>query len=409
LKVAVLIALVGLGIGVGSPLAGFLSGHKIELGLVPIGTFFMVLFTVVLALVSQSGWGTVVCLVLLGVAAGFYIVPLYTLLQHRAPKDSKGNLVATSNFINVVGGLVAIGAFSLVTFGLEQLTGPPPAEPAPPQFRHQVHEYVEQMGNYIRDLSARGQQFSTTLFLTASLLTAVMMFILGQQLPDFFTRTLLWLRSLRRYRLHVVGLNNLPSDGPVILATNCETSERCMQVLTATDRFIRFILPETAPERHLGPILRYLTRRTHLAQLKPGKVTGEVLERTLADAVAVLERGEMIGLPANGSGALFDVDAFLGRLRARFPRALVMPVYCGAENGAVPARRPGRQDVYVVLGRTLLVQATAAEIRQRVQGLGEWLRFLQRKAPGADVTTAKIPGALAAWPTGPAADPPARP
>jgi acyl-[acyl-carrier-protein]-phospholipid O-acyltransferase/long-chain-fatty-acid--[acyl-carrier-protein] ligase len=390
LRVALLIALVSLGIGMGSPLAGFLSGRKIELGLVPIGTLFMIVFTVVLALVSRSFWGTVVCLVLLGVAAGFYIVPLYTLLQHRAPKDSKGNLVATSNLINVIGGGVAVFVFYLVTFVLERLSGPIPLEPTLPD-PPDIPRYASELRAYIDTLSIKGPQFSTFLFLTASLLTAVIMFVLGQRLPDFFTRTLLWLRSLRRYRLHVIGLNNLPSDGPVILATNCETPERCMQVLTATDRFIRFILPETPPVHHLGPVLGYLTRRTHLALLKPGKVTGAELDRTLADAVAVLERGEMIGLPANGRSTLFDVDAFLGRLRAKFPGAQVMPVYCGAPNGNGANGHAGRHDVWVLLGRTLLVEATAAEIRQRVHALEAWLRLLQSKSPGTDPPTAMIP------------------
>ncbi len=53
----------------------------------------------------------VACLLAIGAAAGFYIVPLYTLLQLRSPKDSKGSLVATSNFFNVTGGLIAVVLF----------------------------------------------------------------------------------------------------------------------------------------------------------------------------------------------------------------------------------------------------------------------------------------------------------
>ena len=44
---------------------------------------------------------------LIGFFTGFYIVPLFTLLQQRAPKTSKGDSIATSNFINVVGAIVA--------------------------------------------------------------------------------------------------------------------------------------------------------------------------------------------------------------------------------------------------------------------------------------------------------------
>src|SRR4029077_2040533 len=42
------------------------------------------------------------------------MVPLYTLLQHRAPKASKGDLVATSNFINVTGAMAASLLFFLL-------------------------------------------------------------------------------------------------------------------------------------------------------------------------------------------------------------------------------------------------------------------------------------------------------
>ncbi len=48
---------------------------------------------------------------------------MYTLLQHRAPKESKGSMVATSNFLNVTGGLVAIVVFYFVTYALQTVFG----------------------------------------------------------------------------------------------------------------------------------------------------------------------------------------------------------------------------------------------------------------------------------------------
>jgi acyl-[acyl-carrier-protein]-phospholipid O-acyltransferase/long-chain-fatty-acid--[acyl-carrier-protein] ligase len=383
LRVAILIALVGLGVGIGSPMAGQLSGNKVELGLVPIGTFFLILFLVLLAFLTQSTAGTVTCLILIGVAAGFYIVPLYTLLQHRAPKDSKGNLVATSNFVNVVGGLLAIGVFYLLTTGLEKLLGIGP------------NPTIDQL-----ELKRR---LTEILFLVAALMTAGMLFLLCQQLPDFFTRTLLWLRSLSRYHLHVVGLNNLPSDGPVILATNCETPEGCMQVLTATDRFTRFILLEHSHEVRLPWLLRYLTKRTHLAVLKPGRVGDEVLGKTLNDAIRVLERGEMVGLPAEGNGVGFDVDRFLARLRARIPGAEILPVYCGPDPGEKPGAR-GRARVCVVIGKPAPADTPADEIRRQIHDLAASCQ--DGHAVSASGAT---PAASGASQTGPAEGPPGRP
>src|SRR5207244_12639176 len=114
MRVAILIALIALGIGIGSPLAGALSGNKVELGLVPIGAVFLILFTGLMAVAIQWKWPTRLCLVMVGVAASFYIVPLYTLLQHRAPKDSKGNLVATSILFNVVVRMLDVYSFYIV-------------------------------------------------------------------------------------------------------------------------------------------------------------------------------------------------------------------------------------------------------------------------------------------------------
>ena len=51
---------------------------------------------------------------LIGICTGFYLVPLFTLLQYRAPKNSKGDMVASSNFINVTGAILASLMFALL-------------------------------------------------------------------------------------------------------------------------------------------------------------------------------------------------------------------------------------------------------------------------------------------------------
>ena len=108
LKTSVVVGTVALGIGLGSPLAGWLSGRKVELGLIPIGA---VGHDPRLrpGRADSLGYipGLVACTILIGFCTGFYLVPLFTLLQYRAPKTSKGDMIATSNFINVTGAIVA--------------------------------------------------------------------------------------------------------------------------------------------------------------------------------------------------------------------------------------------------------------------------------------------------------------
>lgn len=116
LKISLVVGVVALGIGLGSPLAGYLSGGKVELGLVPIGALGMIACTLLASFFVSlhTTLGLVFTLVGIGFFAGFYIVPFYTLMQHRAPKQSKGTTVATSNFINVTGAILA----QLVFFGV---------------------------------------------------------------------------------------------------------------------------------------------------------------------------------------------------------------------------------------------------------------------------------------------------
>ena len=113
--VSLLVGMVAVGIGVGSPLVGYLSGGKIEVGLVPIGSIGMAIAAGAAAFLLGYVPGLIVCIVLIGLFTGFYLVPLYALLQHRAPKTSKGDWVATSNFLNVTGAIVATVLFWLMS------------------------------------------------------------------------------------------------------------------------------------------------------------------------------------------------------------------------------------------------------------------------------------------------------
>lgn len=116
LRTSAIVGTVALGIGLGSPLAGWLSGRKVELGLIPIGALGMVIGCVMAAFSIGHVPFLVAFIVLIGFSTGFYLVPLFTLLQHRSPKSSKGDMIATSNFINVTGAIVASGLFFVLVF-----------------------------------------------------------------------------------------------------------------------------------------------------------------------------------------------------------------------------------------------------------------------------------------------------
>jgi acyl-[acyl-carrier-protein]-phospholipid O-acyltransferase/long-chain-fatty-acid--[acyl-carrier-protein] ligase len=103
-----------IGIGVGSALAGFVSRGRIQYGLVPLGAAGLALSSVPMGF---HGLGTAwfcVCLVALGLGAGFFIVPIAAVLQHRPPPESKGAVQGAANLLSFVGIFAASGTQMLL-------------------------------------------------------------------------------------------------------------------------------------------------------------------------------------------------------------------------------------------------------------------------------------------------------
>jgi len=110
-QISYLQAAVGIGIGIGSLSAGYLSRGKIESRLIPVGAVGMTIFGF---LVSQNGlgiWSVRSDLAMLGFFGGFYAVPLNALIQHRPPAAQKGGVIAAANLLSFVGVFFAAGMY----------------------------------------------------------------------------------------------------------------------------------------------------------------------------------------------------------------------------------------------------------------------------------------------------------
>ena len=294
---SIVVGTTALGIGLGSPLAGWLSGRKVELGLVPLGALGMAAACGAGALLIDRIPGLVTSIVGTGFFTGFYLVPLFTLLQHRAPKESKGDAVATSNFVNVTGAILATvlfrvlvavfqlmglareiplreyiaGPLTAVTFDegkpvaitVAGRTLPPKGEPAvvllsskvpttidpedPPEvvvdtYAKHKHHYVVRLPNEKPERVYDKSHLPRYLFLGAGVTALLTLGLLWWQMPDLFARAAWVLRAANiTRRLHAVGTHFLPADGPTVLVTNCrdETSRR--NVVAATERTVRFV------------------------------------------------------------------------------------------------------------------------------------------------------------------------
>ena len=99
--VSLLQAAVGIGIGVGSFAAGYLSGGKIEYGLIPIGAIGMTVFGALLYNPGHTLQSAAWHLGLLGFFGGFFAVPLNALIQHRPRREEKGGVIAAANLFRL--------------------------------------------------------------------------------------------------------------------------------------------------------------------------------------------------------------------------------------------------------------------------------------------------------------------
>lgn len=122
MRTGIILTVLAVGIGVGSIAAGQMAGGRIEMRHVPAGMIATGLFSTLLFLVGESYAATLVLSFLLGVGAGFFIVPISAYLQNESPAKRRARFIAASNFLAFSAMLVGPVVFWVVT-------GPLGAEP----------------------------------------------------------------------------------------------------------------------------------------------------------------------------------------------------------------------------------------------------------------------------------------
>ncbi len=107
------------GIGIGSLIAARISGHTVELGLVPVGAIGLVIAQILLLAAPASIAVTTSIIMLFGISAGFFSLPFQTFIQFGAEPAMRGEVLAASSFINWIGILLASAATYLVSSTLK--------------------------------------------------------------------------------------------------------------------------------------------------------------------------------------------------------------------------------------------------------------------------------------------------
>jgi MFS family permease len=135
--VSLLLTFFSVGIGVGSLLCRRIGGTEVNLKMVPIGAIGLTVFAFYLAAslafvpersgdllglkeVFTQGWSyyhVMLAVTLLGISGGFYIVPLYAMMQAFSPRSHRARVVAANNILNAVF-MVSSAIFSIIILSI---------------------------------------------------------------------------------------------------------------------------------------------------------------------------------------------------------------------------------------------------------------------------------------------------
>jgi len=327
-----LLTVFSLGIGLGSLLCEKLSGHKVEIGLVPFGALGLTLFGVDLYLASRGAAGTaapmhvgaflgmaghwrlMADIVLLGLFGGFYIVPLYALIQTRSEKSHQSRIIAANNIMNALFMVVsAVVSMLLFKAGLSI-----------PQ-----------------------------LFLATAVFNLVVAAYIVTLVPEFLARFLSWMLVHTIYSLRKEHAERIPEAGAALIVCNYVSRVDVLVLLAASPRPIRFVLDQRFFRMPLlGPVLRLV--KAIPAGAGPEQMAGarREIDRTFAegDLVALFPEGDI-----QEGGEAGEFEAHLATLVAQ-TRVPVLPVALGGALRDSHFSRTGPARITGALGQPITLQ-----------------------------------------------------
>lgn len=288
--VTLVLTLFSIGIALGSLLCERLSGRKVEIGLVPFGSFGLTLFGLLwwwhsgdvpradapydwLALLSLGqAWWILLSIVGLGVFGGFYIVPLYALIQSRTPERQRARVIAGNNILNalfmVVSALVTIVLLSVAELSIPQL------------------------------------------FLVVSLLNIGVNAYIFSIVPEFTMRFMIWMLGHAMYRVEHRDLQRIPDEGAALLVCNHVSYVDALLMAGAVRRPIRFVMYYKI---YRLPVLHFIFRTAGAIPIAGRGEDEATYERAFARVAQYLAEGELVCIfPEGKLSTDGEIDAFKG-------------------------------------------------------------------------------------------------
>lgn len=338
----------GIGIMLGSLLAGRASRSYIETGVLPLGAAIMALCLVVVPTLDTI-IGAMINFLILGIGGGFIVVPLNALIQFHAGKNELGKILAGNNWVQNL----AMLAVLIVT----------------------------------ATVSAIGAG-TTLLFVMVALLAAGGAAWTLWKLPQSFARYIAALIIGRRYRISVQGLHNLPGRGGVLLLGNHISWIDWAILQIASPRPVRFVMHRDFYERwYLKGFLDLFGaipiggRATKTALKRIGELLNEGEVVCLFPEGVISRTGHLAEFQRGYETAAAEADAVIvpfylrGLWGSRFSRS-------SARLGAI-SRRGMLRDIMVAFGEPLANTTTVEELKSRVFDLSirSWAAYTASLSP----------------------------
>ncbi|WP_343732389.1 MFS transporter [Duganella sp.] len=287
-----LLTIFSLGVGSGSLLCERLSGRKVEIGLVPFGSIGLTVFGVDLyfaslafsstaaagvhldafALLAQHGmWRILFDVLMIGMFGGFFIVPLFALIQLRCDPAHISRTIAGMNILNALF-MVAAAGLAIVLLG-QGLSIP-------------------------------------QLFLVTALLNAVVAIYIFSLVPEFLMRFLAWLLIHTIHRVQVVDAERIPAKGAAVLVCNHVSYVDAIVIMAAAPRPIRFVMDHRIFKL---PLLGWIFRTARAIPIAPAKEDPWLMEKAYVDIAQALHEGELVCIfPEGQLTRTGDINDFKG-------------------------------------------------------------------------------------------------
>jgi 1-acyl-sn-glycerol-3-phosphate acyltransferase len=269
-----------LGIGAGSLLAEKISHDRIEIGLVPLGSFGMSLFLLDLGwslhsvsplLSTDAPAGARAFLMapgsfrilgdFLGIAlsGGFFTVPLYTLMQSRSQKEVRSRVIGANNLLNALF-MVASAILLLVLYRLEVSFG--------------------------------------NIFLIFSALNFLVSIYIYKMVPEFLWRLVSFVLARLIYRVKPKGLENIPKSGAALLLSNHVSFIDWLIIQACVGRPIRFVIYYKI---YRIPVLNAFFRHSKTIPIAGKSEDQEIFKAAFHQISQEIKAGELVCIFPEGS------------------------------------------------------------------------------------------------------------